>query len=476
MEIKKPWERRLKDLAVLLGNCNSNYFDPDLFRLNTNQFLQTSRTVTFIIQKNKAAVPKFEQWYKANVLNRWEDDEVMLWAKNSRNIIEKEGDLELYSSINATLIFSYLKEEDVVIECGKAELLGFGVKKLARFARKHLPTGISDAAVIKIERKWITSSLPEWELLHALSCVYSRIYECCELLALYLGAPIDNSIPGVGLVDPYRENTRKVQYKKLRGIGTRHLSTRKMNVDRSNAPPDNINAIFDDVKKKQFSPRSLREAMDFYSRMAEATFEAFTNHVHMLFMFNKSWQLLSMVTTEFEDQADKYIFWRAMSERAATQDIGTVIWIAELWLRDLKGNAGVPIRNMPIKGEFLEVIGVDYSNCRENIIWKILRENGERKPRLLKLSKEESEAFSSVPFFFVPIMRAMGMTDEQIFNTKKKQLTRGKTGTGKTGTDHVNHRLTVATCNRKRLNLQSSPLSDRDYLQLKDVQTGIICN
>jgi hypothetical protein len=38
------------------------------------------------------------------------------------------------------------------------------------------------------------------------------------------------------------------------------------------------------------------------------------------------------------------------------------------------------------------------------------------------------------------------------------------------------HLLPVATCNRKRLNLQSSPLSDRDYLQLKRVQTGIICN
>ena len=37
-------------------------------------------------------------------------------------------------------------------------------------------------------------------------------------------------------------------------------------------------------------------------------------------------------------------------------------------------------------------------------------------------------------------------------------------------------RLSVATCNRKRLNLQSSPFSDRNYLQLKGVQTGIICN
>ena len=40
----------------------------------------------------------------------------------------------------------------------------------------------------------------------------------------------------------------------------------------------------------------------------------------------------------------------------------------------------------------------------------------------------------------------------------------------------ADHPLRVATCNRKHLNLQSSPFSDRNYLQLKGVQTGIICN
>ena len=50
---KKPWERRLKDLSHLLKCCIDTYFDPELFRLNLNQFLQTARTVTFIIQKNK---------------------------------------------------------------------------------------------------------------------------------------------------------------------------------------------------------------------------------------------------------------------------------------------------------------------------------------------------------------------------------------------------------------------------------------
>lgn len=59
----KPWEKRLSDLSHILQSCAHTYFEPDLFRRNTNQFLQTARTVTFIIQKNKATIRDFDRWY-----------------------------------------------------------------------------------------------------------------------------------------------------------------------------------------------------------------------------------------------------------------------------------------------------------------------------------------------------------------------------------------------------------------------------
>ena len=42
--------------------------------------------------------------------------------------------------------------------------------------------------------------------------------------------------------------------------------------------------------------------------------------------------------------------------------------------------------------------------------------------------------------------------------------------------DPLSNELGVATCNRKPANLQSCVFFDRHYLQLKGVQTGIICN
>jgi hypothetical protein len=97
-----PWERRLKDLAQVLVQCASTYFDPELFRMNTNHFLQTARTITFIIQKNKSIIPDYDTWYPRNVITAWAGDEVMGWAKDSRNTIEKEGDLDLHSKLRVS--------------------------------------------------------------------------------------------------------------------------------------------------------------------------------------------------------------------------------------------------------------------------------------------------------------------------------------------------------------------------------------
>jgi hypothetical protein len=53
----RRWEKRLSNVAQLLRQCAASHFEPDRFRLNCNQFLTTSRTVNFLIQKDKALIP-----------------------------------------------------------------------------------------------------------------------------------------------------------------------------------------------------------------------------------------------------------------------------------------------------------------------------------------------------------------------------------------------------------------------------------
>ncbi len=407
----KPWERRLRDLSQLLTNCHSTYFDPDLFRMNTNQFLQTARTVTFIIQKNKVEIPNYQSWYAMAVVTPWGNDEVMTWAKDARNIIEKEGDLELNSLLKATLLFSYLEEQDLSIDCGRAELLTAGIKKLIRIAQKKLPSGVSDAAAVQFERRWVTASLPTWELLHALSYAYARIFDCCKSLAQQFGETLDSSIPHPDSFDTLRMEIRQVRYIKLNGLHVYSVASKSTTVDRSFEPPEWIRSTLSTIKARQSPASSLAESLDFYTEMANLTFEHFGNHVPMLFILNDRWEPIDILSTQFADQTDKFIFWRNVADRILSLKASGLVWISEAWLRSTERNSTAAIRNIPIVGERLHVLAMDRSGERKRVSWEILRASDSAKPTLRLIPDDGEMQKEEMPFFLVPAMRAMGIPD-----------------------------------------------------------------
>ena len=57
---------RLLQMRRLWENAARAYFEPSRFLLEVQNCLMTSRTVTFIIQSNKDALPGFDQWYAAH--------------------------------------------------------------------------------------------------------------------------------------------------------------------------------------------------------------------------------------------------------------------------------------------------------------------------------------------------------------------------------------------------------------------------
>jgi hypothetical protein len=409
----KPWEKRLGDLSHLLRNCHATYLDPDLFRMNANQFLQTARTVTFIIQKNKDTIPSYDSWYSSAVLEPWSKDEVMQWAKEARNTIEKEGDLDLNSILKLTLIFSYLVEDDTEVQLGKAELLNAGVKKLARLAQQKLPSGISDAAAIKIERRWVTALLPQWELLQALAYVYARVFECCQGLAKQFNTQIDSSIATVHFFSSLQDEARQVSYIKLNGLGGHSVRTEVVKFDRAFQPPPAMREAFNAIHSGGVWPRNLEEVLDYYVKMAELTFSHFGNHVPMLFLFNESWKPVDMISTQFSDQADKFIFWRHVADQIITLQASGLVWISESWLRNLDRSGATAIKDMPIAGERLSVVAVDKSGNRRQFGWDILRNSDSKKPVLRKVPVEDKSEEDMLPYFLVPALRAMGISNPE---------------------------------------------------------------
>jgi hypothetical protein len=83
-------DQRLADGHRFWHQAETVYFDPDGFRLAAQSAIQTLRSVTFILQKNKHAIAGFGQWYEG-WQKRLRADELMRWIVDARNRIEKGG-------------------------------------------------------------------------------------------------------------------------------------------------------------------------------------------------------------------------------------------------------------------------------------------------------------------------------------------------------------------------------------------------
>ena len=402
----RQWEKRLRDLWILLEHCHATYMEPDIFRMNINQFLQTSRTVTFIIQKNKASIPDFETWY-GGAIQDWATNPIMVWAKDSRNKIEKEGDLELNSTLNLCLIFSYIVEQDVKIITGRSELLKAGTKKLIRFARKNMPSHVIESSAIKIERRWVANSLPGWELLHAFNYIYRTLYMTCRDLAKHLGSVIDATVPDPTALFYVYETARQVRYLKLSDLKCHYQHIKRVPVDRMYKPPETMTATMHRIQDNVSRADSTEKIFEALSEMAERMFERDGFHVPMLFMLDRHHTIIDFMSVEFNDQVEKYIFWRNISDRFVANKAASVVWICEAWIRDANKLNSLAINKLSIIGERLYINLLDDTGISKSAGWEIIRSIDGQNMALKKL--EYDDLNGKIPFFFAPILHAIGL-------------------------------------------------------------------
>lgn len=179
-------DRRLDDLHRLWHQAADAYFDPDTFRVAIQGAIQTMRSVTFILQKNKAQIPDFERWY-----GEWQRkmgaDPLMVWMRDARNSIEKEGDLEAHSFVRAEIVASYLENGpriDVPAKLSDAPLA----------LVKSIPAGavgdhIRKDGIVRIQRRWVENTLPDYELLDAVAIAYGKLSLLVDAAHEQLGLP-----------------------------------------------------------------------------------------------------------------------------------------------------------------------------------------------------------------------------------------------------------------------------------------------
>lgn len=161
-------EKRWIDSWNLWIDCAKAYCNPESFRLNLNNCIQTLRTITWILQKSKSDIPGFNEWYK-----KWQSqmrsDQILKWSHDSRNRIVKEGDLILFSKAKIAIVTSWFEPSSIEIEIPPFTKTSDFVRAISE--RISIKPSYLDA-ILRVERKWVDSELPKTELLEALAYTF----------------------------------------------------------------------------------------------------------------------------------------------------------------------------------------------------------------------------------------------------------------------------------------------------------------
>lgn len=165
-------DRRLDDVHRFWHQAERAYFNPDEFRVFIQAAIQTARQVSFVLQKHKADIPDFDKWYFG-----WQEKlaaiPLMKWMVEARNRIEKQGDLEAHSFISAEIVASHLDEGPKIQV--PAKLSDAPLELVKGIPKSMVGDHIKKDGILRIRRRWIENTLPDFELLDAVATAYGQL-------------------------------------------------------------------------------------------------------------------------------------------------------------------------------------------------------------------------------------------------------------------------------------------------------------
>lgn len=339
--------RRMEDAHSLWHRTLDEYFDPDKFRLALQSCIPVLRSVTFLLQKQKQYIPKFEDWY-AQWQERMRADKVMRWLIESRNTIEKEGDLETYSSVRAQVIAAYTDTLPVLELNG--ELFENSGSLFSRIPEDVLVNQIFEHGVLKIERRWVANTLPEAEILDAIADVYGKLSLVVDDAHRQVGLPVpflihpnrEKIIPVAGggpsggrLPCMIGHDGRRSIFLVLK-TGDR-IAMHEQSIDVEEATRGAIERYGHiPIASRPIDNSLLSQAQWFFSR-ARQLFLADGYHLSMAFLLCSS-KLVNIFRMDMEHRSDKYLMMRHLATEVDRKNADAVMLVGESWSAPLDPN------------------------------------------------------------------------------------------------------------------------------------------
>lgn len=408
---------RMNDAHRLWHQAMDSYFDPESFRINVQNCIQALRTVTWLLQNKKAEIPDFDTWYGG-----WQEkmraDLIMRWLIEARNKIEKQGDLESHSELHVTIIASHADEYPIAkVQAGLFETLGEILKRVPVFVLKHQ---VLEHGVLKLQRRWVETNLPNNELLEALSYVYGQLSLLIDDAHKQLGLPVSELVQV--------EHDEKLTFDRkgnkgrlpcmvaneghrtlLISLKTRQpLTLVKKRIYKDEALGKKAVERYktEEIIEKIRSAKNLRELADAYFEKARAIF--LTDGYLVPFMcFVKGSKIIDLMPFGATDKSTKYLLMRRFADEVQKNGADAVMFATELWFAPVNDkNPFSSLEDSPDKEERLGIF-VCSENSEDFCLYADVIRNED------KISLSETKEMAQVETFLFKAIQEMWSKKKQ---------------------------------------------------------------
>lgn len=161
---------RLQESHYWWHQMARNYHEPDPFRYSLGAFIQASRSVSFMLQKEQAAFPNFD-WYKSWA-EEAKNDPVLRWLNDARTEVVHRRALQPDSWLEMRCIDNPRQLIDDEDDYGP-----IGTKDPFMCTHYYIVNGPSTDHAHEFTRFWGIEGLKERELLETCADIYGHLSE-----------------------------------------------------------------------------------------------------------------------------------------------------------------------------------------------------------------------------------------------------------------------------------------------------------
>ncbi len=367
-------ERRLKEVLSFWHKAADSYQDMDEFVINLNACIQASRNVTFILQSQKEEITDFDSWYESDWQIAMQNDPIMRWCVKARNIIVKQEDLAIRSIAHASIHNNYLFEP-IISDIAVDPMVN--MSQVAIALSKKIPEQHKENGFIRLERQWKVEGL-EIELLsaltHALTVLTALISDVDERKgssSIYtLPDPKSGKIDHETIKELIEEHSPecmkrfedyRVAWFKLPNLeqynfeeDTKKFNLSDIEVTRKRYEHTGLEQLFSKISKLT----SFSEKIEAFANIAKQMLQTDGYHIKLVILLFRSGGI-ELVTTKFQEQGDKYVFWHKMAKKVRRKGAKELISIGEAWVYSLDDKIKYADPSLiPNKEEVLLISGV----------------------------------------------------------------------------------------------------------------------